>query len=64
MKNWVYRLNKLCRQMDEITNSIHPTAWHETELVELSATWRALINAPIQETLFELEESDGADKFR
>lgn len=55
---WAHQLNELCYQMDEIVNSVHPTAWGDTELVELEVKWRVIVSAPIQDTLFELEELD------
>lgn len=26
---WVHRLNALARQMDEMCEGVHPSAWHE-----------------------------------
>ncbi len=42
---WVHRLNTLARQMDEMCEGVHPSAWHElTE--ELRAEFYRVVQMP------------------
>ncbi|WP_165608391.1 hypothetical protein [Desulfoscipio geothermicus] len=45
---WVSRLNKLARKMDEITATTHPTAWDQDDhLKKLTAQYIQLAKAKV-----------------
>lgn len=45
---WVHRVNQLCREIDEIAASIHPSAWPEA-LADLHEKYRRLAKSGMKE---------------
>ena len=45
---WVHRLNVLARQMDELCQGVHPSAWHELT-AEMQDEFRLVAQMPTQD---------------
>ena len=45
-EEWVHRLNKMAREMDDACEGVHPTAWADITGKTLSA-WKKLAKEPV-----------------
>jgi len=50
---WVHRLNELARQMDEMCEGVHPSAWHELT-AELQAEFKRVAQMPTEDPAEQL----------
>ncbi len=50
---WVHRLYTLARQMDEMCEGVHPSAWHELT-AELQAEFKRVAQMPTEDPAEQL----------